>query len=65
MNISPNPTFRCFPHIINLAAQAILTKVMDMNYADDVVQDYIPACGDVDVIALLQAAIRAVRGIRS
>lgn len=65
INDHTNTLFRCFPHIVNLAVQAILTKVTDMDYASDASQDYIPTRGEVDVVALLRAAIRAVRVILS
>jgi hypothetical protein len=57
---------RCFPHIVNLACQAVLSAITNLDYAKEDADDYIPSTGDMmdnlerDPIATVRSLIRAV-----
>lgn len=58
----------CFPHIVNLACQAVITRITDLTWASPAADDYTPMAdtlaarenGSRDAIALLRNVIRAV-----
>ncbi|PPQ71742.1 hypothetical protein CVT24_006506, partial [Panaeolus cyanescens] len=56
---------RCFPHIVNLAVQSILSAVTNLDYAKDDAQDFDPNPDSHtqrrDVIALLRTLINKIR----
>jgi hypothetical protein len=53
---------RCFPHVVNLAVQAVLNSITNMAYAhndaDMFFPQWAPTC---DIIALLRTLINKVR----
>lgn len=59
---------RCFPHIINLAYQAVIGEITNMKWATVISEDYDPSLSEPmngsteqrNVIAVLQNAIQAV-----
>jgi hypothetical protein len=52
---------RCFPHIVNLAVQAVLNSITDMEYANEDAELIFPQWSPTrDIIALLQTLINKV-----
>lgn len=52
---------RCFPHIVNLAVQAVLNSITNMEYANEDADLVFPQWSPTrDVIALLRALINKV-----
>jgi hypothetical protein len=53
---------RCFPHVVNLACQAILSAITQMDYADEDLVDFDPETAGVnrDVIAMIRSLVRSV-----
>ena len=52
---------RCFPHIVNLACQAVLKLIMNMEFAAEDATNYIPVPGvDWDPIAMIWTVVRVV-----
>ena len=52
---------RCFPHIVNLAVQAVLSSITNMSYAkEDAEHFHIWQTSTRDVIALLRTLINKV-----
>ena len=53
--------YRCFPHIVNLAVQAVLSSITNMNYAkEDANQFNVQWSSTHDVIASLRTLINKV-----
>ncbi|PPR08259.1 hypothetical protein CVT24_001174 [Panaeolus cyanescens] len=53
---------RCFPHIVNLTVQSILSAITNLNYASDNSQDFMPdGQQHQDLIAMLQTLINKIR----
>ncbi|KAJ7691514.1 ribonuclease H-like domain-containing protein [Mycena olivaceomarginata] len=62
--------YRCFPHVVHLACQAILKAITDMNFADSDATPFEPSGNvattfmdaiDRDPIATLRAIVRQIR----
>lgn len=52
---------RCFPHIVNLAVQAVLSSITNMSYAKEDAEHFqIWQTSTYDVIALLRTLINKV-----
>jgi hypothetical protein len=56
--------FSCFPHIVNLACKAVLAAITNLEYAEDLAEDYEdyePAYeNSKDCIASVQSLVNAV-----
>jgi hypothetical protein len=52
---------RCFPHVVNLACQAVLKAITNMDFADELAEDYVPtATGERDPVAMIRTVVRVV-----
>ncbi len=53
---------RCFPHVVNLAVQAVLSSITDMRHAEEGndLQWFITPDDCYDVIAILRSLINKV-----
>ena len=52
--------YRCFPHIVNLAVQAVLSSITDITYAEESANSSDPWLLRHDVVALLRTLINKV-----
>ncbi len=51
---------RCFPHVVNLAVQAVLSSISNMNYEEDDDMGFPRWPASRDTIAILRALINKV-----
>ena len=51
---------RCFPHVINLACQAVLEAITNMDFANEDAEDYLPTEEEHNPIAMIQTIVHVV-----
>ena len=52
--------FRCFPHVVNLAVQAVLSSITNMNFEEEDNFGFPKWSASCDIIAVLQTLINKV-----
>jgi len=55
---------RCFPHIVNIASQAVLTVMTNIDLATETADFYEPEEEHCDVIATLRTVVRIVSELK-
>jgi len=54
-------TTRCFLHVVNLACQAVLKVITNMDFANELAEDYVlTVAGECDPVAMIRTVVHVV-----